>query len=321
MATSTPEPTAASAPQATTINTPEPSATVGGASLSVEERFTAISNGDGHTCVLRSDGSPLCWGSIRYGVASGPAGEKFIATSISQFHICALRFDGSPFCWGEDHHGEGAPPAGEKFIDISSGHKHTCALRSDGSPLCWGSNFRGQASPLLAKNSPPPAVALRIPAHSAPTALQHVGAVHIGRLRRLRVRSSLPTAAVTSTLARCTPTAPPYAGVMMSEDKQLRLRVRYSRLSVAATNTLAPFAPTALPSAGAKMTTGRHLPLRMRNSLPSAVAMRVLARCAPTSVGAAPLGNHRPAPRGPSNSAPAKCAGNKWASLDLHNWR
>ena len=147
MATSTPEPTAASAPQATTINTPEPSATLGGASLSVEERFTAISNGDRHTCVLRSDGSPLCWGIIRYGVASEPAGENFIAISISQFHICALRLDGSPFCWGEDHYGEGAPPAGEKFIDISSGHKHTCALRSDGSPLCWGSNLRGQASP------------------------------------------------------------------------------------------------------------------------------------------------------------------------------
>ena len=120
---------------------------LGGASLSVEEGFTAISNGDGHTCVLRSDGSPLCWGNIRYGVASEPAGEKFIAISISQFHICALRLDGSPFCWGEDHYGEGAPPAGEKFIDISSGHKHTCALRSDGSPLCWGSNLRGQASP------------------------------------------------------------------------------------------------------------------------------------------------------------------------------
>ena len=32
-------------------------------SLFAEERFTTISNGDGHTCVLRSDGSPLCWGS------------------------------------------------------------------------------------------------------------------------------------------------------------------------------------------------------------------------------------------------------------------
>ena len=120
---------------------------LGGASLSVEEGFTAISNGDGHTCVLRSDGSPLCWGNIRYGVASEPAGEKFIAISSGHKHTCALRSDGSPLCWGSNLRGQASPPAGEKFTSISSGFAHNCALRSDDSPVCWGSPYWQTVTP------------------------------------------------------------------------------------------------------------------------------------------------------------------------------
>ena len=82
------------------------------------ERTPAISNGVGHTCILQSDGSPFCWGIIRYTVltrdaygrgayqGSEPPDEKFTAISVGQLHVCALRLDGSPFCWGEDNYGE-----------------------------------------------------------------------------------------------------------------------------------------------------------------------------------------------------------------------
>ena len=143
-------------------------------------RLRTVSSGGNHTCGLREDGSPVCWGKIQIGeplenqlhevVSSGGSyackliegrsadkgdvdvcrgfealmDERFAAISSGKKHTCALRVDGSPVCWGFLR---GIPPEGERFVAISSGREHTCALRVDGSPVCWGSNSHRQASP------------------------------------------------------------------------------------------------------------------------------------------------------------------------------
>ena len=109
--------------------------------------FIAISNGDGYTCALRANGSPLCWGDFPDDLMSPPDGETFTHISSGSIHACALRADSSPVCWGDDSMGRASPPQGEAFTAISSGGWHTCALREDGSPVCWGDEADRQTQP------------------------------------------------------------------------------------------------------------------------------------------------------------------------------
>ena len=108
-------------------------------------RLGVISSGGFHTCALRLDGSPVCWGAVKVGETLED--EHFGAISSGAHHTCALRLDGSPVCWGLNREGQASPPEDERFVAISSGRAHTCALRVDGSPVCWGDNQHGQASP------------------------------------------------------------------------------------------------------------------------------------------------------------------------------
>ena len=125
-----------------------------------KSRLPAIDVGSIHSCELRTDGTPVCWGDNRYGQSKPPTNEKFIAISaggrnlmhsghISYItgHTCGLRADGSAVCWGDDRAAQSDPPPDEQFAAISAGGLHTCALREDGSPLCWGANTKGQSSP------------------------------------------------------------------------------------------------------------------------------------------------------------------------------
>ena len=91
----------------------------GGDRPSVTETFTAISSGTNHTCALRADGTPVCWGA-----KLGDEGEVI----------------------GQTGFGQSEPPEGEHFVSISSGGNHTCALRADGTPVCWGAGFEEQDS-------------------------------------------------------------------------------------------------------------------------------------------------------------------------------
>ena len=143
--TSTPQPTATPRPTPTPRPTATPSPTSTPTPTPV--KLTAISSGPEHTCGLRLDGTPVCWGGDDFGEASPPVGEKFTSISSGEYYTCALRSDGSPACWGLDANSQASPPPNGRFVTISSGYRHTCALRSDGTPVCWGLNGHGQASP------------------------------------------------------------------------------------------------------------------------------------------------------------------------------
>ena len=144
------------------IRAEDPTATPG-------ERFIAVSSGEYHTCALRADGAPVCWGAVPvdpdagldpvdFGQASPPDDERFVAISSGGWHTCGLREDGTAVCWGaalDDQaerygqvgFGQSSAPDDERFTAISSGGWHTCGLRADGTAVCWGNDGAGQASP------------------------------------------------------------------------------------------------------------------------------------------------------------------------------
>ena len=147
----------------------------------IQPTATTISAGGDHTCALRPDGSPVCWGSRQHGQAPwtftdclllGPPSlgcPRFTAITSGGAHTCGLGPDGSWMCWGSYFHsphmlrwwehregilGPGSPypeeleppERQERFRAISSGLGHACALRSNGEAVCWGANSSGQAS-------------------------------------------------------------------------------------------------------------------------------------------------------------------------------
>ena len=126
----TPTPTATPTPTPTPYPVPE--------DFRAPEEHTTLSSGWEHTCALRPDGNPVCWGADGSGQSSPPEGERFVSISSGVYHTCALRPDGSAVCWGGNENGQASPPEGEQFVSITSGSAHTCALLSDGGPICWG---------------------------------------------------------------------------------------------------------------------------------------------------------------------------------------
>ena len=111
------------------------------------EQFTSITAGGSHVCALRGEGTPVCWGSIRVPPSLHSEGERFTSISSGSSHVCALRSDGTPVCWGGGHIHQSAIPKGDQFAAISSGEGHTCGLRDDGTTACWGHDYNGQSSP------------------------------------------------------------------------------------------------------------------------------------------------------------------------------
>ena len=106
-------------------------------------RFIAISAGRSHTCALRVDGSPECWGGNVSGSSTPPADERFTSIGSGNDYSCGLRMDGTVRCWGEErYHGSHVSPENERFTMISIGSEQACGVRVDGSVLCWGDRAR-----------------------------------------------------------------------------------------------------------------------------------------------------------------------------------
>ena len=132
-------------------------------SLPPEDRFTAISAGDRHTCGLRKDHTAVCRGNNEYGQSSPPEFQQFDLLSSGTYHTCGILTDGASLCWGLEvvpynselslAFGHASPPVGVRFASLSSGEIHTCGLHLDGTAECWGLDDgrilrgSGQASP------------------------------------------------------------------------------------------------------------------------------------------------------------------------------
>lgn len=132
--------------------------------------WESIATGEGHSCVLISNGYVYCWGSNIWGqlgdgtydsttqknkgVRVSTGGYLTGVTSISagSGHACALKNDGTVWCWGLNGYGQlgnGSPwwensnvavevtgLSGVTAID--AGWSHTCARKSNGTVWCWG---------------------------------------------------------------------------------------------------------------------------------------------------------------------------------------
>ena len=71
-------------------------------------------------------------------------------------HTCALRLDGTPMCWGNNYRGQTAAPRDEVLANIHAGGSHTCGVRPDTTPVCWGDNTHDQNWPPFSAPTPTP---------------------------------------------------------------------------------------------------------------------------------------------------------------------
>ena len=107
-----------------------------------------VSAGYRHTCAIKTDGTPTCWGFDFFGQSDVPAGTGTVtAISAGYYNTCAIKTDGTPTCWGYDGAGESTVPPGTGTVTaIDGGTFDMCAIKTDGTPVCWGDNSYGQTT-------------------------------------------------------------------------------------------------------------------------------------------------------------------------------
>ena len=104
---------------------------------------------DDLSCGLRGDGSPLCWGSARYGRHALVFDEKFRQLAVGPKYVCGLGADGMISCRGSlarySHTGDldtkpdGSALSGFRFSAIFAGQwGRVCGISEPGGDLvCW----------------------------------------------------------------------------------------------------------------------------------------------------------------------------------------
>ena len=97
------------------------------------EDVRSISLGAWGACVIHTDGSVACRGSL----AEDPPGTEFLSVSVGRHHACGVKADRSVACWTSGGRPWGEPP-GNRFASVSSGSDYACVVTSEGPLLCWG---------------------------------------------------------------------------------------------------------------------------------------------------------------------------------------
>ena len=143
-----------------------------------------VDSGDEHSCAVRADGVPLCWGNDDRGqlgngtgTGSGPDPVSLadaLEVASGDEHSCARLAGGEVLCWGANDSGQlgddsttdQTAPGGAVLIDaeaIESGDDFVCALRG-GAVLCWGDNEFGQLGDGSQENQLHPVTVQGLPA-------------------------------------------------------------------------------------------------------------------------------------------------------------
>src|SRR3954447_9088077 len=69
-------------------------------------------DGDLHTCAIKPDATPVCWGNDQFGQATIPAGIGTVtAIDVGADHTCAIKTGGVPARLGPTRGGGRTPPA------------------------------------------------------------------------------------------------------------------------------------------------------------------------------------------------------------------
>ncbi|HYW05753.1 MAG TPA: hypothetical protein VE913_02290 [Longimicrobium sp.] len=98
--------------------------------------FSSISAGEAHTCAVRTDGAPICWGSNANG-ALGTGAAPTLAVNTPQLVV-----------------------GGFPFASISAGQNTTCGLTTGGIAFCWGKNDAAQVGDGTRTDRPSPTRAM-----------------------------------------------------------------------------------------------------------------------------------------------------------------
>lgn len=108
-----------------------------------------ISAGGSHTCAIKTDNTPICWGKNDQGQATVPVGVGTVKQiSAGKFHTCAIKTDDTPVCWGMND----APqllstiPGDVTTVTkiVATLGQNTCIIEPGNDPRCWGDNFGGK---------------------------------------------------------------------------------------------------------------------------------------------------------------------------------
>jgi alpha-tubulin suppressor-like RCC1 family protein len=126
----------------------------------------AVGTGYYFSCVLRSGGAVLCWGTNSKGelgdgtqTASAvpvrvAGGLEFARLFVGDDRACGITAEGNAYCWGSNFDGQlgagqsvgpiSAVPVpvagGHHFSSLSMGLRSTCGMAEDGIAYCWGQN-------------------------------------------------------------------------------------------------------------------------------------------------------------------------------------
>jgi alpha-tubulin suppressor-like RCC1 family protein len=140
--------------------------------ISIGSAAIAVTAGEKHTCVVRTDSQLSCFGGNNVSqigqsangtvnatptVVAGTTGAMAVASGNN--HTCVITTNNALSCFGGNDFGQvGAPQNApvstptpqvvanlSDVVDVVGGASHTCAVVRAGDVKCWGSNGQGQA--------------------------------------------------------------------------------------------------------------------------------------------------------------------------------
>ncbi|MDE0065323.1 MAG: S-layer homology domain-containing protein [Acidimicrobiaceae bacterium] len=130
-------------------------------------------DGEGHACVLHTDGTISCWGAAASGqLGQGDPSRHYLpvkvpgitdaaAVSAGASHTCAAHRDGSVSCWGNNslgQLGDGTDrrsyspqrvPGLSDAVAIAAASNINCVVHRDGDISCWGWPYTKDDSPTV----------------------------------------------------------------------------------------------------------------------------------------------------------------------------